>query len=159
MGESLLALSQSLVIECQINREDCSVVRCVNVSRYIVEIWTTLLLSSMVSHFCIPPSCFPHSGFLAKTIWGAVHCSENCKLTSCHHADNTPSVAHPKFKCRQPSTDENQVPAVHLQSYHSCPTCLRLKPRWFVAILADSISYKPLSPPKVKNISFFMVHY
>lgn len=106
----------------------------------------TLLLSSMVSHFCIPLSCCPHSGFLAKAFLGAVHCSENDKLTSCHHADNTPSVAHPTFKCRQPSTDENQVPAVHLQSSVTAAPpifSLRLEARWLVTILADSILYKP----------------
>lgn len=116
-----------------------------------------------------PPAVFHGLPFLHPTkllspfwlpcegIVGVVHCSENCKLTSCHHADNTSSMAHPKFKCRQPSTDANQVLAVHLQSYHSCLTCLRLEPRWLIAILADSISYKPLSPPKARNIIFYGV--
>lgn len=136
-----------------------SVVRCVNGGRSIWKYELLFLLSSMVSHFCIPPSCCPCPDFLEKVFLCTAHFSENYKLTSCHHADNTPSLAHSKFKCRQPSTDESQVPTVHLQSSATpVPTdvfSLRLESRWLVAILTDCISYKSLSPSKVKNIINF----
>lgn len=155
MGESLLALGQSLAIEYQINWEGCSVVRCVSVGRRVWKYERPFLLSSMVSHFCIPPSCCTHSDFLAKAFLVAVHCSENCKLTSCHHSDNTPSVAHPTLSANSHPQMTTRSWSCTSKVLSSCPTCLRLEARWLVAILAASILYKPLSPPKGKNIIFF----